>query len=520
MVESIYSKREYHNKDADFRIGVVISDGMWYTSTKWRKIAKVSEEEIEDWIRRHKHNGMLVQSNEGTKSYRFPLESVKKWHFDNGFEVGDQIIDFLFPARVWDGKTETEGFLEQPLREIGMVTFECDAVLAKEIKEALRGLARIRETKPNTYRAYCLDSELVKDRVDKITSKYKLKSEIKDETRINKDRIAKGSKNAVEIDDDEYLLKMKCSKSLKDDILDKVLNKYKGNYRIECEREGDSNKSSIYNIVLTDLESSDKDLIIGRIQNYFVKYPESKVQKVRSRPELKRRELIDFSYEFRTGLVEFYRSFAKTLVKRHIETIKIFLPEEEDQEVQVIMWVIEAIEKFDESASVPFSGYLNTALNHWPYDLPTHHLGVELSAFQRSKNRIIKQYAQDGEWLSNESIADIMDIDKSKYDDLDDRDKMWRASKSATTLTWEETGEEKVGTTISGRTETNKNTSKDIYLTNALSVGAIKAALETDKYTDAFLLIKQIDANEINFAKIQDISDDFIQKLGTLLGYN
>ena len=35
---------------------------------------------------------------------------------------------------------------------------------------------------------------------------------------------------------------------------------------------------------------------------------------------------------------------------------------------QILMWVFDAIEKFDEKASVPFSGYIESILKHRPYD--------------------------------------------------------------------------------------------------------------------------------------------------------
>ena len=70
-----------------------------------------------------------------------------------------------------------------------------------------------------------------------------------------------------------------------------------------------------------------------------------------SRNESKHREIVDFTPEFARGLVLFYKRFGRSFVKKDMETIQIFIPDPEDQESQITIWVMTAIEKFDESAS-------------------------------------------------------------------------------------------------------------------------------------------------------------------------
>lgn len=274
-----YSKKDLKKLDPDFKIGAIVADGMWYSLTKWRKLAKVSEEEINSWVERHLENGYLIQSPTGAKSFRIPYHTVIDWHEEHGLEPGDQIFDFIFPTRLWDGMTEVEGFMKAPLREIGAVTFECTGSVAVEIIEQLRGIARVREIEPNKFKAYCLSVDYVKP----------------------------------------------------------------------------------------------------IIQDVFSQHTVAEVSRIYSRSSSYRRELVDFSPNFVHHLTSFYRNFAKTLVRKEMDTIRIYIPEPQDQESQIISWVFTAIEKFDESASVPFSGYLNSVLNRWPYDLPNLHLGQDLS---------------------------------------------------------------------------------------------------------------------------------------------
>lgn len=420
MMQARFTAEDFKKQSADFRIGAVISDGMWYSLPKWRKISKVTEEEITQWIKKHLADGSLIQSETGAKSYRFPYESIIDWYKEHNLVVGEQLIDFLFPPRIWNGLTETEGFLNAPLREIGVVSFICAPVVAKEITEALRGRARVRETEPNHYKAYCLDSNNVKEIVEKVI---------------------------------------------------------KG-------------------------------------------HDEKNVGKIYSRAVAKRRELVDFPPDFSHGLVMFYKSFGKTLVKRTMDTISIFLPEYEDQETQIVMWVIESIEKFDESASVPFSGYLNSVLKRRPYDLPYTHLGKELSNFQRQRAKAIvalKNKTEGRTDFSRDEIGEEMDLDKHTFGGLEERHKVWLATRSATTLTWGENGEEKLSKSLVGG-HGPSTAPTDIFLANRLSYALVRTALNTGNYEDAFSIISQVDVSDINLSRIREVSEDFVQQLGAELG--
>lgn len=420
MIQALFTREEFKQQSEEFRIGAVISDGMWYSLPKWRKISKVTEPQITEWIERNLADGTLLQSETGAKSYRFPLESIEKWYDENELTLGIQLIDFLFPPRIWANLTETEGFIQAPLREIGIVSFTCSADVAREVTEALRGIARVRETEPNHYKSYCLNSQYVK----------------------------------------------------------------------------------------------------SIIEGVFKGQPESDVGKIYSRAVAKRRELVDFPPEFSRGLVLFYKSFGKTLVKKAMDTISIFLPESEDQDTQVVMWVIAAIEKFDESTSVPFSGYLNSVLKRWPYDLPYTHLGKELSNFQRQRAKAIealKQKTGETDFTSAE-IAKEMDYERDLFHSLEEKHKIWLSARTPTTLTWAENSEEKTGHNIVQDLHRRPSSPTDILLANQISMSLINTALETECWEDAFAIISQVDVTDINISKIKEVSEEFIQSLGAEMG--
>lgn len=420
MSEAIYSKASFKTQDANFRIEIIISDGMWYDFIKWRKLSKVTEEELSIWIEKKLGTGELLQSDTGARSYRYPHESILKFYKEHELDVKAQLVDFLFPPRIWGGLTETEGFLNAPLREIGIVSFVCIPRVAEEVAVALKGIARVREDQPGSYRAYGLSSPYIKD-------------------------------------------------------------------------------------VIT---------------NVFDRHPEIDIGKVYSRAESHRREMVDFNREFGSRIVEFYTKFGKALARREKETIQIFLPDPEDQRSQMIMWVITAIEKFNESASVPFSGYLNSVLKRWPYDLPLQFLGKDLSEFQRKKSKALTKLridtCEEERSFTAKEISDEMNISIEEFADLEDKNKTWGRAQNATTITWGETSDEKESTSIMGDGNLSDNET-DFILASDLSFAVIDTALSTGLYLDALAIIGQIDASEMDKAKLGMLSKEFVVELGTVL---
>ena len=81
----------------DFRIGAIVSDGMWYDIPKWQRYAGVTENDLMEWIDVHLKDGSLIQSppEVGSKSYRMPLDSIKSWYKDNKLKLGEQLLDFV-----------------------------------------------------------------------------------------------------------------------------------------------------------------------------------------------------------------------------------------------------------------------------------------------------------------------------------------------------------------------------------------------------------------------------------------
>lgn len=239
---------------------------------------------------------------------------------------------------------------------------------------------------------------------------------------------------------------------------------------------------------------------------------------IKTRATIMQRELIDLPPLWLDEALDFYvNTFAPSALRSSMSTISIYLPDRHDIHSQTMIWVISAMKKFNENASVPFSGYLSNVLRHWPYDLPDEHLGKELSKFQRDRKKAIEQAEREGLSIDGnvpiEVIAEIMGITLEDYIELNIEHENWLAEKNATTLTWEDSANEKKGTRV-GETESIKN---DAQKLSRMSIATVKAAVDTEDWDSAYKLISQIDSNEIDDEIGGKLSGDFVKQFAAYL---
>lgn len=416
-IEIVDRTDEYLTRDPDWRIEAVIHDGCWYDVKKWSKVAKVKPAYLEDWIKKNKRKMSLIRSERG-HSYRVSYKEVIRWYsLQTDIAITDKIIPKNFPPRLWGGMTETEAFLNAPLRNTSTLTFETgDSDLIREASIALSGVARIRYEK-SKYRAYGLSDEYMR----------------------------------------QVLL---------------------------------------------------KSMTPSQIEELNMK----------KRKHIKRRELTDFDPVFIEKALTFYLEFAEHILKSHMATMQIYLPEKGDVRSQIVAWIIEAMRKFDETHPVPFSGYLSRVLRFWPYDLPDEALGKELSRFQRNKSTAIRSLQQ--RWntdraFTHEELSKEMDMDLDEFIDLNSQDEAWKSEKNATTLNYSDSSNEKAGRPVGASIPQ----SSDTELAHHISMSVINAALSTGKYQDAGLIINAMDRDSYNVEALATIDDEFKGEFARELEY-
>lgn len=232
-----------------------------------------------------------------------------------------------------------------------------------------------------------------------------------------------------------------CEKS---DLLDKVKNIVYGYGRFATIFK---NKYSVYTLNAVFVKE--------KLQNELTEEEFSSLN-VRIRNNFLRRELSDLDSEFLENALDFYVRFAFGALKSHMKTMDIFLPGMDEKKAQILDWIIQAIYKFDETATVPFSGYLTNVLQRWPYDLPEIALGKEMAVFQRRKSEAINKLTskleqQDfSEDLIFEEMTKMYDdkFTRQVYASLTEEHDRWVQIKQTSHINWKENNAEKHGVSV------------------------------------------------------------------------
>lgn len=120
---------------------------------------------------------------------------------------------------------------------------------------------------------------------------------------------------------------------------------------------------------------------------------------------------------------KFYKPYIKTILKNYISTLSMFLNDEEDYDSQVAEWYMRTLSVFDETQPVPLTAYIAVSARNWPFELSEEVLGIELAKFQRKKRAIENKYSDQK--LSEQEIADLMNINVNKYRDLSSTYNNW-----------------------------------------------------------------------------------------------
>lgn len=282
-----------------------------------------------------------------------------------------------------------------------------------------------------------------------------------------------------------------------DEILNKCRNILRGTAKIYPDKQGRYKAHGLSAVHIKQLLS--KGLTREEFESLEVK----------TRAVLRQRELSDFPTLWVEEALDFYvNNFAKIQLRSVASTISIYLPDPSDVQSQTVLWVITAMKKFDETASVPFSGYLSNVLRHWPYDLPDEHLGKELADFQRQRKRAIDEAqanGYEGKDVPVDVLASIMDITVEEYMKLNNEHETWLMERNATTLTWEDSANEKGGTLVGD----NERVKADREKLSIMSKSVIEAAIDTHDWDSAYKVIESIDNDVIDENLHQSLSKEF-----------
>lgn len=229
--------------------------------------------------------------------------------------------------------------------------------------------------------------------------------------------------------------------------------------------------------------------------------------KLRLRGSFYRRDLLDLTDEFVAETLLFYYSFSVLTLKPHDKTINIYLPEHDEKRAQIYEWILTAMQKFDETQPIPFSGYLSNVLRLWPYDLPDNELGKPLSKFQRLRAKAEEELSVDKE-TNERRIVPIKEIQQYLSDTyteeqfrlLEEQHQRWLSTKNTDSLVWQDTNEDKAG--INVFKDTNfEDTKRAHNITKAILSASIKAECPQV----AINLIEDLGSLDFDLEKMKDL---------------
>jgi DNA-directed RNA polymerase specialized sigma subunit len=166
------------------------------------------------------------------------------------------------------------------------------------------------------------------------------------------------------------------------------------------------NEDGLYKIY-----SRDKETTYNRVKELKVEFPEYEISGIRLEANLRRRSLDELHQRYLSELCRHYGQFAKVLLRGQMSSIKKHLPEDDDAQQQIYLWVIEAVKRYDDSTSIPFAAYLGTSIKKWVYDLNRKSYGRSIADKELKHSRAINEFrATEERNPTAEELARILNI--------------------------------------------------------------------------------------------------------------
>lgn len=121
-----------------------------------------------------------------------------------------------------------------------------------------------------------------------------------------------------------------------------------------------------------------------------------------------RREINELPPQYFNDLCEFYGKFAHTLLRKNLSSIKKHIPDEDDRQQQIYLWIIDAVQRYNHDTCIPFAAYLSKSLNSWVHDLGRKIYGRSVSDIELKLSRLTQAFEkQHSREPSYKEIAEI-----------------------------------------------------------------------------------------------------------------
>lgn len=160
--------------------------------------------------------------------------------------------------------------------------------------------------------------------------------------------------------------------------------------------------------------SKNGEQVIDKIRTLKESHPHYGIRSMRLEKNLKRRDLEDLPAAYLSDLCKYYGKFSKVLLRPYTSVITKHIPDHDDIQQQIYLWVLDAVQRYDDTTSIPFAAYLGSSLTKWVHNLNRNAFGRSVADAELKHTRAITNFKNThGREPSVEELAEILQIEVS-----------------------------------------------------------------------------------------------------------
>lgn len=158
--------------------------------------------------------------------------------------------------------------------------------------------------------------------------------------------------------------------------------------------------------------STNGEETFNKIKELQNDYPNFDIRSMRLETNLRRRDLEDLPSGYLSDLCGYYGKFAKVLLRPYKTSIAKHIPDPDDEQQQIYLWVLDAVQRYDDSTSIPFAAYLSSSLAKWVHNLNRNAFGRSVADAELKHSRAISKFKiENGRDPRVDELANALDED-------------------------------------------------------------------------------------------------------------
>lgn len=140
------------------------------------------------------------------------------------------------------------------------------------------------------------------------------------------------------------------------------------------------------------------------------------VKGLRAKDDVWRRDPHDLDQAYLADLCLEYEEFLRGRILKSRSTLQFHFADRDDLTQQVYVWILEAVERYDEQSGVPFGAFLATRVKDWVHNLNRSKYGRNLSDTELRHQRASQEFTRvHGREPSASELATALGEDLTKF---------------------------------------------------------------------------------------------------------